>query len=335
MVETGRTTGTNKFSRGTFTLKTTLDVGNAVLAGGRLVGDDARLSGSWVWTSGNLGQPGSRLKLAVDAELLLKGNAGSQNDLEGVVTNLGTVRLISGDLRFRDGQFYNQVSGLIEFQGDSDLANYSTGTELLFNHGTLRKSGGTGTSLIAVPLKNHGMLDVQVGKVNVGTEHDLTGGRINCGINGPGSSGQVNLSGNAVLTGAFGANLNNGYQPKAGDSFNVVTYGSRTDVFITAVLPSAYTWETNYSGTTFSVKVLGSVVASDFEVTMDFIGGVPHLTWNSQTGERFQVQFRDDLSVGNWANLGSEVLATGNLSELFDFAASGALARFYRVQKLQ
>ena len=55
------------------------------------------------------------------------------------------------------------------------------------------------------------------------------------------------------------------------------------------------------------------------------------LSWNSQTGRLYRIQFTDDLS-SNWANLPGDIVATGTntvVSQPFDH---GLQTRFYRIQ---
>jgi hypothetical protein len=325
--------GTNQFSGGTLAVNTSIAIPNARLAGATLAGANAAVHGSWIWTSGIFGVAGGAIGLGNDAQLTLRGTIGSPYDLGGAVTNLGTIQLVRGDLRFRDGQLYNLAGGLLDFQSESDLGNYGAGSELVQNLGTVRKSLGTGTNSVDVPFTNRGTLDVQTGAVTFNRAYDLTGGRINCALNGAGSSGQVILPGAASLKGTFSANLN-GYTPATGDTFTVVRFGSSAGIFSGVVLPGGFTWQTNYNATTFTLKVIGSAVVPQFLIGIDLKPGLPHLSWTNNPGERFQTQYRDSLGGGTWNNVGPILEPTGNSTDFTDASAVGVLTRFYRVEKL-
>ncbi len=71
------------------------------------------------------------------------------------------------------------------------------------------------------------------------------------------STNYPNIVGTADLAGALNANLNNGYFPTNGTTFNVVTYGSFTGSFSSLGLPAAVSWQSNYGSTNFSL-VAGS-----------------------------------------------------------------------------
>jgi hypothetical protein len=53
-------------------------------------------------------------------------------------------------------------------------------------------------------------------------------------------------------------------------------------------------------------------------------------------GLTYQVQYKTDLSQGNWINLGSPRLATGSSLTISDTnALAGSTERFYRLELLQ
>jgi len=55
------------------------------------------------------------------------------------------------------------------------------------------------------------------------------------------------------------------------------------------------------------------------------------LSWNSQTGRLYRIQFTDDLS-SNWANLQGDILATGTNTVVTQPFDHGLQTRFYRIQ---
>jgi hypothetical protein len=54
------------------------------------------------------------------------------------------------------------------------------------------------------------------------------------------------------------------------------------------------------------------------------------LTWSTEAGRRYQVQYISDLSSSNWANLSNALTAAGATLSATD-SVTNALQRFYRV----
>ena len=83
--------------------------------------------------------------------------------------NNGTLTMSVGDLRVNDGATLHNLAGsLIDFTNDSDDIDNSSGTGTLDNEGTIRKSGGSGQSLLGVSIiDNDGTIDVQSGTLRV------------------------------------------------------------------------------------------------------------------------------------------------------------------------
>jgi len=325
--------GTNRFAGGLFIISTAARIPNAQLAGATLAGVNGALSGSWIWTSGILGQPGSVLSLESGSVLALKGIAGNPYDLEGSLTNLGVLELHSGNLRFRDAQFMNASSGLVDFRSDSDIDNYRTGTETLENAGVIRKSIGSDISYIEPPLANLGTLDAQVGTIFVEIPKSLAGGRLQCGINGPSSCGRVHLDGTVLLAGTFSANLNNGYLPAVGETFQLVSYDSHVGSFGGITLPSGIAWQTNYYPTLFSLHVL-SAATSDVRLSIQRVNGQSLMVWNSHAGTNYQLFYKVSLVDSTWTSLGPILTASGNSCEFTDNTEAAVKTRFYRVTQV-
>jgi len=251
--------GTNLLVGGTFTLNGTISSSNAVLAGATLAGTNGVITGILTWTSGTI-PVGSTLTIATNGMLIWAGTADSYS-FYGALTNAGTVLLTNGDWKWwscyaNPVQFINLPGALLDIKADVSVVD-SCGGGLLVNYGTVRKSGGTGTSTINVTFNNTGMLDAQSGMVSLSGSYNLTNGTLNFGIGNLTSFGKINLSGSpAALAGAVSANLNNGYLPASGNSFSVLTYSSRSGTFTNFNLPFAVAWQTNYGSTAFTLTVL-------------------------------------------------------------------------------
>ena len=249
--------GTNLLSSGAFTLNGSVTASNAVLAvGATLGGTNGVLGGTWIWKGGTI-VAGSTLTVATNGLVQVTGSGTS---ISGTVTNAGTIRLVDASLTLRGNELLGLINlpgALVEMQSDVGI-NYWNGNEVMVNQGTVRKSGGSGTSVIQPRLNNSGILDAESGTLNLSGSYTLTGGTLNFGISSAASFGKINLAGAAVLTGTLSANLNNGFVPSRGNSFAVLSYGSQGGSFGNFILPARDAWSTNYGATTFTLTVLNS-----------------------------------------------------------------------------
>ena len=166
--------GTNSITGGTFTLDGLVTISNLTLAAsGTLAGTNGIIAGALTWTSGFIGV-GSTLTVATNGTLALAGDNGTDYPLLGILTNAGTVKLVSGNLFLRGaicnagaiGELVNLPGALLDLKTNVNIDSCG-GTELLVNQGTLRKSGGTGTSTISPMLNNSGLVDAQTGTVSI------------------------------------------------------------------------------------------------------------------------------------------------------------------------
>jgi hypothetical protein len=100
------------------------------------------------------------------------------------------------------------------------------------NQGAISADVANGTLVInAQPFSNLGMLAMQGGMITLAGSADLSRGTLNLGINGPGSSGQINCGGSILLDGTFSATLRDGFQPNPGESFTVLLNSSSPVAF--------------------------------------------------------------------------------------------------------
>ena len=153
--------------------------------------------------------------------------------LGGPLNNSGTIVHQSGSLQFtvpiQSSLFFGALNntGLYDVQGDVTLIEQNFNPTALTNTGTIRKSAGSGTAAINVPLTNNGgALDAESGTLAF-SSGTYTGGVLSAGINGAASAtlqftgahtftgaftgsggGAVQLNGSAFTAGAAGADLN-------------------------------------------------------------------------------------------------------------------------------
>src|SRR5206468_8608006 len=113
------------------------------------------------WTNGILGGTG-RSEERRGRKVCRAGGAPRQ---ERKLNNGANVVLSSASSFFINGGTFNQQSGtLFDIQGNMGIFDSTPGT--FNNGGTLRKSAGTATSTISLPLNNTGTVEVQTGTLN-------------------------------------------------------------------------------------------------------------------------------------------------------------------------
>ena len=229
---------------------------NLTLAGINLVSTNT-VSGTMNWNGGNLY---GALTVAGGAVLTI-GGTGTLN-LYGALTNAGTVVVTNTDhvrLWYSPttayGAIYNLAGGLFDIQNDQFYLYNAYGTEFFNNAGTLRKSAGSGTTVIYPIINNTGLIEADSGTLGFQTIPNLLGGEVRFGLSSLTNFGKINILGNANLTGTVGIALLGGYVPVTNNSFTVLSYGSHTGIFAGKDLPAAVLWATNYTATTFTVTV--------------------------------------------------------------------------------
>jgi hypothetical protein len=150
----GRTTLPN----GTVTLNGAIESENLSLDGASLTGAGS-VNGSFTWNSGTL-TPDVSFNVT-PAGLLLLASSDNKN-LNGTITNAGTVRWTgTGNLRVV-GAIHNLPGGLFDMQ-NNELLDFLSGTPVIVNEGTFRKSVGTATTTCQIPFHNFGQVEVNTG----------------------------------------------------------------------------------------------------------------------------------------------------------------------------
>jgi len=291
---------TSSTFNGTFTSS------NLNLANGTQTGNAAVLNGQAQWAGGTLAGT-----WAVAPTATLNLQSASAKTLTGATfTNNGTVawQASSANIVFSSGASVVN-NGVWDAQGNASLGTDGATPTSFTNNGTLKKTGGNGTtSLTTFPslsFINNGTVDVQVGTIalpasfsNAGTltgngtfSSALTGvtnaGRVAPGSFGTGTLGLTgnytqaaagifavdlttlsafdlfNVSGNAVLNGTLALNCLGACTYAVGDSFTILSAGTRSGIFSGVTLTGFATGAFNvlYSGTTVRLEVTQAVTA--------------------------------------------------------------------------
>jgi hypothetical protein len=180
-----------------------------VLAGGILNGNGT-IQGQITWTGGQFGYGNNVFTLATNATLLLAGNNATSYTIGEAVTNLGTIRITSGNLLVsycgaNFGFLNNSPAGLIDFQADATIDPGCGGS--VVNQGTLRKSAGAGVTAINAFLQNQGIVDAETGTISlIAGASDNGGTYVGSGVtllpSGTFSQSGTLTSSNLVLGGA-------------------------------------------------------------------------------------------------------------------------------------
>jgi hypothetical protein len=132
--------------------------------GGGSLGGTGHLSvgGRLMWGGGTVG---GALTVEILGTLTIEGTGAKALNGEGTLVNRGLIAW-SGLADIQTGnsaRIINEPVGLIDIRNDQSL--YQSNGGVITNRGTLRKSAGDGNTVIAVPLHNSGVIDVQSGSV--------------------------------------------------------------------------------------------------------------------------------------------------------------------------
>jgi len=156
-------------------------------------------NGRYNWSGGTLAGAGG-LAVAAGGQVNLSGS--STKTLSGFLTNAGTLTW-AGTAMFTIGStgvLHNLAAGVMDIQCD-ELLNYSSGSPLLVNDGTIRKTAGTGTTTIEVGFVNSGTVDAQVGVIRFNTQDKV----FSAGSQFLGAGTNLLDSGNVTLAGGIHA----------------------------------------------------------------------------------------------------------------------------------
>src|ERR1035441_2108514 len=137
------------------------------------------------------------------------------------------------------------------------------GSEFINNAGLFRKWGTTGTSYISPQYIGTGVVDAESGTINFNGAFSQTGGAWAIGIDGVGSNGHIGLSGAATLAAALNVNLDNNYVLGLSNSFNIISYSSRSGTFSTTNLPgNSSSWQLTYGASAVTLLITNLLAPS-------------------------------------------------------------------------
>jgi hypothetical protein len=163
---------------GTLTVAVESELKDFTLSGGTLVANGTlTCSGSATWSGGTLAGSAGFVNagtVTLDGPSAKYLGAAAALDNNGMILHRGAGPLtLAGNALLR-----NRAGGVYDFQGDADLTWGQTGTApVLTNEGTLRKSIGSGVSVVSGDFRNEGgLIDVQAGQLQLQSTGTSTGG---------------------------------------------------------------------------------------------------------------------------------------------------------------
>jgi hypothetical protein len=201
------------------------------LNGGGLTGSGSfALAGILNWTGGILGSSGATLVVAANGGLAISGVNGKSFIGVTLVNNVsGTWS--GGQISCSGAVFSNAPSATFDFLADGSAFVLSSGTPLLVNSGTLRKTAGAGTTTTTVRCNNTGSVQVNSGTLALALADSSGSFGMSLG-NTLSVSGTATLSASASVDGAGNFTVTSGTLTNNGtfhvDGTTTFTSGSMT-----------------------------------------------------------------------------------------------------------
>jgi Divergent InlB B-repeat domain len=302
--------------------------------GGSLGGtNEVTVLGQMNWTGGNM-WGGGRTLIAPGATLTL--HAASQDLGPRTLENAGTTVVVGTGLGVAQAVITNRPGAVFEVQNAGGFT--SSGTPDRFdNAGTFRKTVSTGQFTVGqyIPFTNYGMVDIEAGTLAASGGYSCTSDSLlQCALGGttPGTGyGQLQVAGTVALQGNLGVTLTSGFAPALGDTFTVLTAGTRTGSFAGFFYPSnAVTMDLSNTPNSVLVRVLAAAPPQPVLLSPQLSGSNFVLTWTAISNDTYRLEFSPDLSPTGWTALPGDVTSLSNFASKADPLTPSN--RFYRVQ---
>jgi hypothetical protein len=204
----------------TFTVATTQT--GSVSGNGKVI-----VGNTFTWTTGTTSAAGG---VEVPAGQTLTLATASDKILNNVpLVNQGTVTWLDGTLYIQNTAIVTNAAGALwDAQGDRVFSSTICGAPSFINAGTVRMSGVAATLTIGscVAFTNTGTVQLRLGGTGGGQFDRI-------------AAGAVSLAGTLDVT------LTNGFVPVSGNTFDVMTYGTRTGTF-TTISGNGHTYAPTY-----------------------------------------------------------------------------------------
>jgi|ERR1041385_544914 hypothetical protein len=187
-----------------------------------------------------------------------------------------------------------------------------------------------------VAFNNYGTLDIRSGILAPkGGYFSASNALLNCSLAGTNAGtgyGRLQISGTVSLNGALSVDLSNGFIPAVGDSFSVVTAGTRNGTFTSFSYPSnQVTMQASNTPTSVVLSVTGVIPAPSM-LPPAVSGSTLLLSWTAVSNLTYRLEFTAALDPANWTALPGDVQSTGTTASKQDTLTSSN--HFYRVRVL-
>jgi hypothetical protein len=233
------------------TVDATYTIQNLILDGGDLNNtgysyDALTVNGQINWTNGILG-----CSVTNDGVMTLAGTNGVDYTLSFPLFNAGTFNVVSGNLLinycgYNNGALNNAQGALLNLREDASIDISSNQFGLcppnFSNEGTIRKSGGTGTSYLYPSLINSGTVDVQTGTIS---------------FNGGGNlGGTLQSEGSGALV--LATNIYNTGLTLAGNLTSTNAFLKGAELGGTGIISGVLTWNSGSFNGGFQTPIIGT-----------------------------------------------------------------------------
>ncbi|MFU8830011.1 MAG: hypothetical protein ACNA8P_11355, partial [Phycisphaerales bacterium] len=155
---------------------------------------------------------------------------------EGVVVRGGNATIG----RTGSGDAFLVNRGLIAADVSNQSITISSNLASFVNEGTVRAENGSTVSVQPASWSNSGILDIRGGGLlSASTLNQSSAGSVQVELAGtsPSQYGRLQISGAASLAGGFTATIADGFGPAVGNTFDPITFGSRSGEFESIILP--------------------------------------------------------------------------------------------------
>jgi len=222
-------------------------------------------------------------------------------------TNIATLNLLGGLHSFANG---------VVISSNAFLTGAGTNAGNVSCAGTVSPGGSNSIASLFITgnytQSVSGAFNVEIGGLTAGAQFD-----------------QLNVTGTAALAGTLNVTFTNGFNPRSGDAFRILTYGSHIGSFTTlnglhatnGLLLTAQYNSTNLTLIATNALSLQSVRLAGANVSFDI---------STVVGSTYVVEWTDSLSPPDWRTL-QTVVGDGALHTITD-AIAASTQRFYRVR---
>jgi hypothetical protein len=154
-------------------------------------------------------------------------------------------------------------NSVFDIQTDEDLQHTSGTISTFINNGSVSKTLGSNTTSFGVYMFNSGAVQASSGAIAFGDTYDQTSlGTLNVRIGGISPTigfDRYIVSQSAVLSGTLAITLVNSYEPDLGDTFEIMTFSSRSGIFSSIdglIIGSGKRFEVFYGSTNLVLEVV-------------------------------------------------------------------------------